>query len=59
MSEIKKYGIPHHCPSCPEKNFFGLLKVPNEKLKTCPNCHSRLVPCSPPAHHLIDTAVKK
>lgn len=54
-----KYGVPHHCPKCSDKDYFGLLKVPNEKLKSCPNCRSRLVQVSPPANHLIDTAEKK
>lgn len=39
-----KYGIPHHCPKCTDKDFFGALKLPHEKLKPCPNCKSRLVP---------------
>lgn len=54
-----KYGVPYRCPKCPEKEFFGLLKVPHEKLRPCPNCKSRLVKSEelPPAHDLIDAAV--
>lgn len=56
-----KYGIPYRCPRCPEKHFYGLLRVPNERLRPCPNCGSRLVPASelPPPHHLVDTRVEK
>jgi hypothetical protein len=60
-SKKYRYGIPYRCPKCPEKEFFGLLKIPHEKLKPCPNCRSRLVQASelPPAHHLIDPAVEE
>jgi hypothetical protein len=40
----KKYGVPHHCPNCTERDFFGMLKLPHEKLKPCPNCHTKLLP---------------
>ena len=56
-----KYGIPYRCPKCPPREFFGLLKIPHEKLKPCPNCRSRLTPSKelPPAHDLIDAAVEQ
>lgn len=44
MSEHKHYGVPHFCPKCDGKDFFGALKLPHEKLKPCPNCGTRLVP---------------
>jgi hypothetical protein len=44
MSSKKRYGTPHHCPNCTGKEFYGMLKLPHEKLKPCPNCRSRLIP---------------
>ena len=44
MTKDYKYGVPHDCPNCKGKDFYGVLKLPHTKLKSCPNCHSRLFP---------------
>ena len=37
------HGKPLHCPKCPEKHYFGRLKLPGEKDAPCPNCGTTLV----------------
>lgn len=59
MNEDWWKTVPHRCPRCTDRHYYGLLKVPKMKLKSCPNCRSRLVPVkdwSPPPHDLIDPA---
>lgn len=46
------FGLPLHCPRCPSKHYYGILKGENSLSKAvkpgrsdvCPNCKTRLVP---------------
>jgi ssDNA-binding Zn-finger/Zn-ribbon topoisomerase 1 len=37
------YGLPLRCPKCPEKHYYGMLKVPGVKAVPCPNCGTSLI----------------
>ena len=37
------HGKPLHCPKCPEKHYYGKLKLPGERDTPCPNCGTTLV----------------
>lgn len=37
------YGLPLRCPKCPAQQYYGMLKVPGNKVVPCPNCGTPLV----------------
>lgn len=51
MRHGKTLGLPLHCPGCPSKFYFGILRreaVPTDlvrvtKADVCPNCGTTLV----------------